>query len=117
MSTHPALRRSSLDHPLDHPLDQPGVRWGIAGGTLFAAAAACAAVPLAGWAGVLTLLVVTLLWCRCLPVGYAGALGLAGWAFATGFAVNTAGQLTFSVADLGRLALYVGTAVLVAGAQ
>lgn len=93
------------------------MRWGIAGGTLFAGAAACTAVPLRGWAGVVALLVLTLLWCRALPVRYAGALGLAGWAFATGFAINTAGQLTFAAADLGRLAVYAGTAVLAAGAE
>lgn len=96
-------------------VDQYGVRWGIAGGTLFVGAAACTAVPLAGWAGVLALLALTAAWCRVLPSPYALALGVAGWAFATGFAVHDGGLLTFAPADLVRLALFVVVATPLAG--
>lgn len=102
---------------LPHVLDQPGARCGIAGGTLFAGAAVCTAVPLHGWSGVLALLLLTAAWCRLLPRRHAVGLAVAGWAFATGFAVNDTGQLTFAAADLARLALYAATAVLVAGAE
>lgn len=110
---HPAI------HPTIHPtvLDQPGARLGIAGGTLFVGAAACVAVPLPGWSGVVALLVLTTAWCRFLPLAHSLVLAVAGWAFATGFVVNTAGQLTFAPADLARLGLYVATAVLAAGAE
>ena len=96
-------------------LDQSGVRWGIAGGTLLLGAAVCAAAPLAGWSGVLTLLALTAGWCRALPLPQALALGVSGWAFATGFAVHGYGELTFAPGDLLRLALFLITAALAAG--
>lgn len=96
-------------------LDQYGVRWGIAGGTLFVGAAACTAVPLSGWTGVLTLLALTVAWSRVLPRAWAVSLAVPGWAFATGFAVHRAGQLTFAPDDLLRLALFVTVTALVAG--
>jgi hypothetical protein len=101
-------------------LDRYGVRWGIAGGTLFVGAAACTAVPLAGWTGVLTLLALTAAWSRALPRSWAVALAVPAWAFATGFAVHHAGQLTFAPDDLFRLVVFVAVAALVpesAGAQ
>ncbi|MFB9767017.1 hypothetical protein ACFFOS_21725 [Nocardioides kongjuensis] len=103
--------------PVTHPpmLDQYGVRWGVAGGTLFVGAAACTAVPLAGWSGVLTLLALTAAWSRVLPRSWAVSLAVSGWAFATGFAVHHAGRLTFAGEDLLRLALFVAVAALTAG--
>ena len=98
-------------------LDQPGARFGVAGGTLFVAAAICVAVPLQGWSGVAALLVLTVAWCRFLPLAHGLLLAVAGWAFATGFVINAGGQLTFAPADLARLAVYAATAFLVAGAQ
>ncbi len=98
-------------------LDETGVRWGVAGGTLFVGAAVCAVVPLSGGTGVLALLVLTMAWCRVLPRAYGVALAVAGWAFATGFAMNRYGELTFTPGDLARLLLYVGVAALVARAQ
>ena len=54
------------------------------------------------------LLVATVLLASAARTGHARSLlGLAGWAFATGFAVNTLGVLTLAPSDLLRLAVFV----------
>ena len=98
-------------------VELPGVRFGLAGGSLFLAAAACAALPLSGWYGVVLLLAVATAWCVVLPLGLGLAVAVSAWAFATGFAINDFGLLTFAPADLLRLGIYVGVAALVSGAQ
>lgn len=97
--------------------DQAEVRFGLAGATQAVAAAVCAAVPLAGWYGVAVLLALTTAWCVVLPRRLAVVLALAGWAWATGFAVNELGRLTFAPADLGRLAAYLAIGAWAARAQ
>jgi hypothetical protein len=57
--------------------------------------------------GVGLLLVATLLLCVWLDGPHAFGLGVAGWAFATGFAVNTLGVLTMAPLDLLRLSGFV----------
>lgn len=52
-----------------------------------------------------------------LPPGYAALTGLSGWAFLTGFVVNTAGRLTFAVPDLERLALLVALSIAVSAVR
>lgn len=99
------------------PLGRAEVRFGMAGGSLLVAAAVCTALPLSGWYGVVLLLAITAAWCVVLPLGLAIGVGISAWAFATGFAVNDLGLLTFAPADLLRLGLYAGVAVLVSGAQ
>ncbi|KRA39207.1 MULTISPECIES: hypothetical protein [unclassified Nocardioides] len=99
------------------PVDRPEVRFGMAGGSLLVGAAMCTALPLSGWYGVVLLLAIAAAWCVVLPLGLAIGVGVSAWAFATGFAVNDFGVLTFAPADLLRLGLYAGVAVLVSGAQ
>ncbi|MFC7504216.1 hypothetical protein [Nocardioides sp. GCM10030258] len=99
------------------PLGRPEVRFGMAGGSLFATTGLCVALSLHGWYGVVVLLAVATAWCVVLPLGFAVGVGVSAWAFATGFAINDFGLLTFLPADLLRLALYAGVAVLVSGAQ
>jgi hypothetical protein len=95
-------------------VDELGFRFGLGGGVLFLATGAIVAGGVPSVLGVGALLVVTTVAALALDVGYALALGLAGWAFATGFAVNSLGTLTASGADLLRLVLFLGAAVLAA---
>lgn len=88
-------------------LGRSQVLFGLAGASQAVAAAACVALPLPGWYGVAALLLLTMAWCVVLPRRLAAALALAGWAWATGFAVNELGQLTFAPMDLLRLATYL----------
>ncbi|MBU2695404.1 hypothetical protein [Pimelobacter sp. 30-1] len=93
------------------------VRLGLGGACQAVGAAVCVAVPLAGWYGVAALLALTTAWCVVLPRRLALVLALAGWAWATGFAVNTLGELTFAPADLARLAAYLAIGAWAARAQ
>ena len=45
------------------------------------------------------------------PLGYGLLVGVTAWAMLTGFAVNSAGVLTFHRGDLAHLAVLVGVAV------
>ena len=92
--------------------DEVGVRFGIACGALFALTAGVVAAPVASGYGVAALLVVTGLLATTLDLPHALGLGLAGWAFATGFAVHALGVLTFAPADLARLGAFLLLAVL-----
>jgi hypothetical protein len=91
--------------------DQVGVRFGIGNGVLFVLAGAVVAGGWTGPSGVALLLVATAVLAAALDQPHALGLGLAGWAFATGFAVHSLGVLTFAPWDLLRLTVFVLTAV------
>jgi hypothetical protein len=91
--------------------DQVGVRFGIGTGVLFLLVGVIVAGRMPGAYGVGLLLVATAVLAAALDRPHALGLGLAGWAFATGFAVHTLGVLTFAPADQMRLGVFV----LVAG--
>ncbi|NUR10140.1 MAG: hypothetical protein HOQ45_24455 [Nocardioidaceae bacterium] len=91
--------------------DQVGVRFGIGNGVLFLLAAVIVAGRVPGPYGVALLLVMTAVLSAVLDVPHAVGLGLAGWAFATGFAIHSLGVLTFAPWDLLRVTIFVGTAV------
>ena len=93
--------------------DQVGVRFGISAGLLFALTGLVVAGGLPGGYGVGLLLVATALLAAALDAPHALLLGLSGWAFATGFAVNTLGVLTVQPADLLRLAGFVAATAAV----
>lgn len=87
--------------------DEIGVRFGIGGGVLFFLTGVVVAGQLQGAYGVSLLLVATLMLSTWLDRPHAIGLGISGWAFATGFAVNTLGVLTFAPSDLLRLVVFV----------
>jgi hypothetical protein len=95
-------------------LDQVGVRLGVAGGVEYVAMGLLVASHAPWPAGVAVLLTLTALWSPVLPRPAALLLGGTGWALATGFFVNGLGQLTFTPADLIRLAAYLGVATVLA---
>jgi hypothetical protein len=92
--------------------DEVGVRFGIGGGALFVLTGVVVAGRLPGEYGVGLLLVATAVLAAPLDGPHALVLGVAGWAFATGFAVNTLGVLTVAPPDLLRLAVFVVVATL-----
>jgi len=95
--------------------DQVGVRFGIAAGLLCALTGLLAAGGLPGAYGVALLLVATTLLAAALDAPHALLLGLSGWAFATGFAVNSLGVLTLGPLDLLRLAVFLTAAAAARG--
>ena len=97
--------------------DQVGVRFGIGNGVLFLLTGASVASGMPGAYGVGLLLVATAVLAGALDRLHAFGLGLAGWAFATGFAIHTLGVLTFAPHDLLRLAVFVLTATATSGAR
>src|SRR3954451_18267111 len=86
--------------------DEVGVRFGIANGLLFLLTGVVVAVRLPGAYGVGLLLVATAVLAVALDRRHALGLGLAGWAFATGFAIHTLGVFTFAPHDLLRLVVF-----------
>jgi len=92
--------------------DEVGVRLGIGGGVLFLLTAVVVAGRLPEGYSVGLLLVTTVVLAAPLDGPHALLLGVAGWAFATGFAVNTLGVLTVAPLDLFRLAVFVIAAAL-----
>ena len=93
-------------------IDTEGVRTGIGGSVLFVATGGLVAAgfPTSWFVAALGMLVaLTSVWVRHAA---AALLGVSGWALATGFGVNELGRLTFGVADLARLAGFVGLALL-----
>jgi len=92
--------------------DEVEVRFGIGAGVLFVLTDVVVVGPLPGTYGVALLLVATVVLAAALNRPYALLLGLAGWAFATGFAINTLGVLTFARSDLLRLAVFLVAAVV-----
>jgi hypothetical protein len=87
--------------------DEVGVRFGIGGGVLFVLTDVVVVGRLPSEYGLALLLVATTVLAVVLDGPHALLLGLAGWAFATGFAVHSLGVLTFSPPDLLRLAVFV----------
>lgn len=87
--------------------DQPGVRFGVGSGVLFLLTGAIVAGGVPGAYGVVVLLVITAALALAMDPAHAAGLGVAGWAFATGFAVHTLGDLTFTPPDLLRLGAFV----------
>lgn len=92
--------------------DAAGVRLGIAHALLLLA------VPVVSGAGVVTADVVLVVLagaaCTTLPRRVSMLTGVVAWAWATGFAENSYGVLTFSPADLVRLAVSATGCLLVA---
>jgi hypothetical protein len=95
-------------------VDEVGFRFGLGGGLVFVATGALVAGGAPPDLGVAALLVVSTVAALALDLRYAVALGAVGWAFATGFAVNSLGTLTVSGADLLRLAAFLACAGLAA---
>jgi two-component system sensor histidine kinase KdpD len=87
--------------------EEVGVRFGLGNGVLFLLTGVMIASRLTGAYGVALLLVATAALAVTLDRRHALGLGLAGWAFATGFAVHTLGVLTFAPHDLLRLAVFL----------
>lgn len=67
-----------------------------------------------GFDGVALLLVATVVLAHFLDAVRALLLGITGWALATGFVVNTAGELTLARWDAVRLVVFVALAAAVA---
>jgi hypothetical protein len=97
--------------------DQVGVRFGIGNGVLCLVTGVLVASRLTGAYGVVLLLVATAALAVVLDRRHALGLGLAGWAFATGFAIHTLGVLTFAPHDLLRLAVFVLSAAATSGVR
>jgi preprotein translocase subunit SecY len=91
-------------------IDEVGVRFGIGNGVLLLLTAVVVAARLTGAYGVGLLLLATAVLAAALDRRHALGLGLAGWAFATGFAIHTLGVLTFAPHDLLLLAVFMLTA-------
>ena len=87
--------------------DEVGVRFGIGAGALFFLTGVVVAGQLRGAYGVALLLVATLMLSAWLDGPHALGLGISGWAFATGFAINAFGVLTLAPIDLLRLVVFV----------
>jgi hypothetical protein len=83
--------------------DEIGVRFGVGGAVLFFLSGVVVAGRLPDAYGVALLLTATGMLSVWLDGPHAIGLGVAGWAFATGFAVNTLGVLTLTPLDLLRL--------------
>jgi hypothetical protein len=92
--------------------DEVGIRFGLGGGLLFLLSGVVVTGRLPSEYGVGLLLVATVLLSVWLDGPHALGLGVAGWAFATGFAVNTLGELTMAPADLLRMSVFVVAAVV-----
>lgn len=92
--------------------DEVGVRFGLDAGLLLLLTAVVVAGRLPGGSGVGLLVGATVLLSGWLDGPHAVGLGVTGWAFATGFAVNTLGVLTVAPTDVARLSVFVLAAVL-----
>ena len=92
--------------------DEVGVRFGIGAGVLFFLTGVVVAGQLQGAYGVALLLLATLMMSAWLDRPHALGLGVSGWAFATGFAVNALGVLTLAPMDLLRLGVFVLAAMV-----
>lgn len=95
--------------------DEVEVRCGIAAGALLVLTAVLVTAGPTIVGGVAVFLAATVLLAHLLDAPRALLLGLTGWALATGFVVNTAGDLTLAPWDALRLAVFVLAAVAVAG--
>jgi len=87
--------------------DEVAVRCAIGTGLLFVVTGVEVASGVRGEHGVVLLLTLAVVLSAALDRPHALLLGVAGWAFATGFAINTLGDLTLGGTDLVRLAVFV----------
>ncbi|WP_182378765.1 hypothetical protein [Nocardioides sp. WS12] len=96
-------------HRYDEPrvIDEPAVRFGLAGFALFAAVGVVSAVHPPAALGVLALAGVAMSLSAVLNRPSACGIGIAGWAFAEGFALHDYGQLRLTQPDLWLLAVFV----------
>ena len=113
METVTTRRRSTLRRTVTpHMTDQPGVRFGIAN------AVVVVALLVAGGAGLGNpeiegvALLATGIASAGLPTLMTTGVGLAGWAWFTGFVENQYGQLSFSADDVRRLLLFAAVTVV-----
>lgn len=95
-------------------IEEPAVRFGLGGFALLVAAGLVTALDLGSAVGTAVLLAVTATAALPLTRGLACGLGVAGWAFAEGFALNAYGELALAPADLGLLAGFVLVALAAA---
>ena len=79
--------------------DEVEVRCGIGAGTLLVLTAALVTARPPAVEGVALFLAATVLLAHMLDPPRARLLGLTGWALATGFVINTAGDLTLAPLD------------------
>ncbi|HVK28757.1 MAG TPA: hypothetical protein VM575_10465 [Nocardioides sp.] len=106
MTTAPLVRAAA--RPAEPRLvDEPSVRLGLAGFALFAAAGVVAALTPPALPAVTALLTIAAALAATLPRAQACLLGISGWAFAEGFALNEYGELHVGPADLALLGLSV----------
>ena len=94
--------------------DEVGVRCGLGGGALLVLTAVVVTTGPTGFDGVALYLVATTLLAQLVDPAHALLLGLTGWAFATGFVINSAGDLTFAPGDTLRLGVFLAAAAGVA---
>lgn len=96
-------------------VEEPAVRFGLGGFALFVAAGVITALDLPASLGTTVVLAVTAAAALPLTSTLACGIGIAGWAFAEGFALHAYGELALGPADLGLLALFVLVALAVSG--
>ncbi|MBM7517750.1 hypothetical protein [Nocardioides nitrophenolicus] len=94
-------------HPEPRLLEEPAVRFGLGGFALFLAAGLVSALDLSAVPGSAVVLAVTAVAALPLSRSLGSGIGIAGWAFAEGFAVHAYGELTLAPADLALLAGFV----------
>jgi hypothetical protein len=95
--------------------DEVEVRCAIGAGALLVLTAVLVTAQPTVVDGVVVFLAATVLLAHLLDATRAVLLGLTGWALATGFVVNTAGDLTLMPWDALRLAVFLLAAAGVAG--
>jgi hypothetical protein len=95
-------------------IEEPAVRFGLGGFALFLAAGLVTVLDLPAALGTVVVLGVTAAAALSLPRGLACGTGIAGWAFAEGFAIHAYGALTLAPHDLGLLAGFVVVALAAA---
>lgn len=95
--------------------DEVEVRCAIGAGALLVLTAVLVTTGPSVVDGVAVFLGATVLLAHLLDATRALLLGLTGWALATGFVVNTAGDLTLAPRDTLRLAVFLMAAAGVAG--
>lgn len=97
--------------------DEVEVRCGLGAGALLVLTAVLVTAGPTTADGVGLFLAATVLLAHPLDALHALLLGLTGWALATGFVVNTAGDLTLAPWDALRLLMFLVAAAVVAGGR
>lgn len=95
--------------------DEVEIRCGLGAGALLVLTAVLVTVEPTVSDGVALFLAATVLLSHLLDAPRALLLGLTGWALATGFVINTAGDLTLAPWDVLRLAVFLIAAAGVSG--